>query len=201
MNLTPWSLDPRASVRAVVIGASAGGLEALLSIFVGLPAALGPPIVVVLHLPQDCPSLLPDILGYRLSMRVREAMDKQPLEPSTVYIAPPGYHLSIETDHTFSLSGECPVNHSRPAIDVLMNSAADAYGPGLVGILLTGASHDGAAGLASIKAKGGWTMVQDPRQAQSATMPEAAIRRQMPDQILSLADIHAWLLKLGNAAS
>ncbi len=189
------------SIQAVVIGASAGGVEALLKILSGLPASFVQPIIVVLHLPEDRPSLLPDILAYRLNMRVYEAMDKQPIEASTLYVAPSGYHLSVEKDHSLSLSGEAAVNYSRPSIDVLMTSAADAYGPALAGILLTGANHDGAAGMAHIKARGGWTVVQNPEQAQSSTMPQAAIKRQAPDLILSLDDIHALLLKLGQAPS
>lgn len=183
--------------EAVVIGASAGGVDALLKLLASLPADFEPPILVVLHLPEDRPSLLVNILGHRLALRVSEAMDKQPIEASTVYVAPPGYHLSVEQDHTLSLSGEMPVNHSRPSIDVLMTSAAIAYGPGLLGILLTGASHDGAEGMATIKARGGWTVVQDPAQAQSPVMPESAIRRHTPDLVASLDDIHALLLKLG----
>jgi two-component system chemotaxis response regulator CheB len=200
----PSSPSPEFDVRtiqAVVIGASAGGVEALLKVLVGLPAPYAAPIIVVLHLPEDRPSLLAEILAYRLAMPVHEAVDKQPIEASTVYIAPPGYHLAVESDHTLSLSGELPVNYSRPSIDVLMASAADAFGPGLLGILMTGANHDGAEGMARVKARGGWTVVQSPDQAQAATMPEAAIRRQAPDLILSLADIHALLLKLGQDRS
>lgn len=199
-TVSPPPLDVP-SPQAVVIGASAGGVEALLKLLVGLPADFKAPIIVVLHLPEDRPSLLPNILGYRLAMRVCEAADKQPIEPATVYVAPPGYHLSVESDHTLSLSGEMPVNYSRPSIDVLMESAANAYGPGLIGILLTGANHDGAEGMAHIKAKGGWTVVQTPAQAQSSIMPEAAILRQAPDLVISLDDIHAWLLKLGRNPS
>jgi len=193
-------LDTR-TIQAVVMGASAGGVEALLKVLVGLPAPYPVPIIVVLHLPEDRPSLLAEILAYRLAMPVREAMDKQPIDPSTVYIAPPGYHLAVECDHTFSLSGEMPVNYSRPSIDVLMGSAADAFGAGLLGLLMTGAHHDGPEVPARVQALGGWTVVQDPGQAQAATMPQAAIRRQAPDLILSLADIHALLLKLGRDRS
>lgn len=193
-------LDTRA-IQAVVMGASAGGVEALLKVLVGLPAPYPAPIILVLHLPEDRPSLLAEILSYRLTMSVCEAMDKQPIVPSTVYIAPPGYHLAVENDHTLSLSGEPPLNYSRPSIDILMASAADAFGPGLLGILMTGANHDGAEGLARVKARGGWTVVQNPEQAQAATMPESAIRRQAPDHILSLDDIHALLLKLGRDRS
>lgn len=196
----PIEFDTRA-IQAVVMGASAGGVEALLKVLVGLPAPYPVPIIVVLHLPEDRPSLLAEILSYRLDLSVCEAMDKQPIEASTVYIAPPGYHLAVETDHTLSLSGEPPLNYSRPSIDILMASAADAFGPGLLGILMTGANHDGAEGLARVKARGGWTVVQNPEQAQAATMPESAIRRHAPDHILSLADIHALLLKLGRDRS
>lgn len=199
---TSTSLELEAStIQAVVIGASAGGVDALMKVLVGLPASFALPVIVVLHLPEDQPSRLPDILAYRLDVRVREALDKQPIEPGTVYLAPSGYHLSVEADHSLSLSGEDPVNYSRPSIDVMMVSAADAYGPGLVGILLTGANHDGAQGMARIKARGGWTVVQNPEQAQSDTMPLAAIRLQAPDLILSLGDIHALLLKLGREIS
>ena len=197
---SPFDLESR-PIRAVVIGASAGGVDALMKVLVGLPASFTLPVMVVLHLPEDKPSRLPEILAYRLEVRVSEAMDKQPIEPGTVYVAPTGYHLSVEADHSLSLSGEAAVNYSRPSIDVLMNSAADAYGSGLVGILLTGANHDGAQGMARIKARGGWTVVQNPEQAQSDTMPLAAIRRQAPDLILSLSDIHALLLKLGREKS
>lgn len=199
---TSTSFDPESrAIQAVVIGASAGGVDALMKVLVGLPASFSLPIMVVLHLPEDKPGRLPEILAYRLQIRACEAMDKQPIEPGAVYVAPTGYHLSVESDHSLSLSGEDPVNYSRPSIDVLMASAADAYGPGLVGILLTGANHDGAQGMARIKARGGWTVVQNPEQAQSDTMPLAAIRRRAPDLILSLSDIHALLLKLGREKS
>lgn len=199
---TSTSFDPESrAIQAVVIGASAGGVDALMKVLVGLPASFSLPIMVVLHLPEDKPSRLSEILAYRLQLRACEAMDKQPIEPGTVHVAPSGYHLSVEADLSLSLSGEDPVNYSRPSIDVLMSSAADAYGPGLVGILLTGANHDGAQGMARIKARGGWTVVQNPEQAQSNTMPLAAIQKQAPDLILSLSDIHALLLKLGREKS
>jgi two-component system chemotaxis response regulator CheB len=127
---------------------------------------------------------------------VREAADKESIAPGTVYFAGPGYHLSVEMDKTFSLSGEAPVHYSRPSIDVLMESAADAYGPGLAGILLTGANADGAAGLAKIRRQGGLTVVQDPAEAQAPTMPQAAIRTLQPNLILTLDGIHGLLLQL-----
>lgn len=186
----------RRAIEAVVIGASAGGVDALLDVLPGLPATFRLPIVVVLHLREDRPSLLAHLFGLRLPIAVREANDKETIAAATLYFAPPGYHLSIEPDRSFSLSCEAPVHFSRPSIDLLMESAADAYGPALAGILLTGASSDGAAGLARIKHCGGYTVVQNPAQAQVATMPEAALRQHTPDQILDLKDIRSLLPKL-----
>lgn len=186
----------RHPIEAVVIGASAGGVDALMTLLPGLPPTFGLPIVVVLHLPEGRPSLLAHIFGLRLSMPVREASDKENIAPSTVYFAPPGYHLSVEQDRSFSLSCEAPVHFSRPSIDLLMESAADAYGPALAGILLTGANFDGAAGLAKIKERGGYTIVQNPAQAQVATMPQAALRQHTPDLILDLQDIRSLLPQL-----
>jgi two-component system chemotaxis response regulator CheB len=184
-------------IEAIVLGASAGGLQALLQILQGLPAHFALPLAAVLHLPEDRHSRVAEVFEYRLELKVVEARDKEPILASTLYFAPPGYHLSIERDRSFSLSGEAPVNFSRPSIDVLMGSAADAYGAHLAGVLLTGANFDGAEGLAKIRAQGGLTLVQDPSEAQVPTMPLAAIRRQAAELVLPLADIRALLMQLG----
>ena len=184
-------------IEAVVIGASAGGFEALLAVLKGLPASYPIPLVAVLHLPEAHESRLAELFGYRLALQVREARDKETLAPGVLYFAPPGYHLSIETDASFSLSCEDRVNYARPSIDVLFQSAADAYGKSLAGILLTGANYDGAAGLAGMQVAGALTIVQDPATAEVSTMPEAALRRMTPDLILTLAQINALLLQLG----
>lgn len=192
--------EPAHRIEAVVIGASAGGVHALLALLSGLPAGFRLPIVAVLHLPEDRDSLLVDIFQNRLQMAVREAADKESIAPGTLYFAGPGYHLSIEMDRSFSLSCEPPVQYARPSIDVLMASAADAYGAHLAGILLTGANFDGAAGLARIRRRGGLTVVQDPAEAQAPTLPEAAIRTLHPDLILTLDSIRSLLLTLdGNS--
>lgn len=183
-------------ISAIVIGASAGGIRALLKILSPLPVTYQLPIVVVLHLPHDRDSKLIDVFQYHSALPVREAQDKEHIKAGTLYFAGTGYHLSIEHDHSFSLSCEEPVSYARPAIDVLMQSAADAYGPRLAGFLLTGANHDGADGLARIKAAGGLTVVQDPNEAEISVMPQAAINCCEPDMILSLHDIHALLLQL-----
>lgn len=187
------------SIEAVVIGASAGGVQALLTVLADLPRSFRLPLIVVLHLPEGRDSQLAEIFQYRLPIAVREAADKETILPGTLYFAGPGYHLLVEMDRTFSLSSEEPLHYSRPSINVLMESAADAYGPALAGILLTGANEDGATGMARIKQQGGLTVVQDPTEAAVPTMPEAAIRRQAPDFILKLAGIRDFLLKFDRA--
>ena len=185
------------AIEAVVIGASAGGFEALLAVLKGLPPTYPMPLVAVLHLPENHESRLPELFGYRLELQVREARDKESLAPGVLYFAPSGYHLQVETDRSFSLSCEDRVNYARPSIDVLFETAADAYGKSLAGILLTGANYDGAAGLAGMKVAGALTIVQDPATAEVPTMPEAAIRRMAPDLVLPLAQIHSLLQRLG----
>jgi len=179
--------------EAVVIGGSAGGVDALVALLPALPAGFTLPVFCILHMPGDRESRLAELFDERLPVPVKEAADKEEIAPGTVYFAGPGYHLSVERDRTFSISCEPPVHFARPAIDVLMESSADAYGPGLAGILLTGANHDGADGMARIRARGGFTVVQDPADAQAPTMPVSAINRCKPHLILPLARIHALL--------
>ncbi|BBR54404.1 MULTISPECIES: chemotaxis protein CheB [Pseudomonas] len=183
-------------VAAVVIGASAGGVSALLQVLGGLPEGFAIPVLCVLHLPDDRHSQLATVLQRRLHRPVHEARDKERIVDGVIYVAGPGYHLSIERDLTLSLSQEDPVHFSRPAIDFLFQSAADAYGAGLLGVLLTGANEDGAEGLLQIKNSGGRTVIQDPRDAQVAQMPEAALALQQPDHILSLSGIGHLLATL-----
>ncbi len=186
----------RPTIEAVVIGASAGGVDALMSLLHALPAGWRLPLVAVLHLPEQHESRLAEVFGHRLALPVREALDKDRIAPATLYFAAPGYHLSIERDRSFSLSCEPPLRWSRPSIDVLMGSAADAYGPALAGFLLTGANEDGADGLALIHRAGGLTAVQDPDEAQAPTMPRAALARHRPDHILTLRELRELLLQL-----
>ncbi|WP_339532462.1 chemotaxis protein CheB [Pseudomonas mucidolens] len=183
-------------IEAVVIGASAGGVEALLSIFAALPSGFALPIIVVLHLPDERRSQLSEVFGRRVSVPVREAQDKELIKPGTLYFAGPGYHLSVEQDRSLSLSQEDRVHHSRPAIDYLFTSAADTYGSGLLAILLTGANQDGAEGLAQVKQSGGTTVVQDPNEARISVMPLAALALHTPDHILTLSRIAVLLASL-----
>jgi len=186
---------PRA-IEAIVIGASAGGIDALLQLLPGLPATFSIPIIVLLHVPDDRESRLAEIFGLRCALPTCEARDKDTIHDRMIYFAGAGYHLSIERGHIFSLSCEPPLHYSRPSIDILMESAADAYGTGLLGILLTGANDDGAAGLHHVQECGGMTIVQDPMEAQVSIMPAAALDVFIPDKILRLNDIHALLLTL-----
>lgn len=181
---------PRA---AIIVAGSAGGVEALLKLLSGLPATMHVPLICMLHMPANRDSRLAELFGERLPVAVREAADKQAIEAATVYFAGSGYHLSIEADCSFSLSCEPPVHFARPAIDILMSSAADVYGPALIGILLTGANSDGAIGMQQIHARGGFTVVQDPADAQVPTMPQAAIAACAPDLVLPLSGIREFL--------
>jgi len=162
-------------MRAVVIGASAGGVQALSQVLPSLPVDFPLPVLVVVHIPPRRDNALVDLFAGKCRIPVKEAEDKEPLEPGTIYFAPPDYHLLVEAGGTLALSSDEPVNHSRPAIDVLFESAADAFGTGLAGIVLTGANSDGAEGLRAICAAGGQAIVQDPVSAEVATMPRAAL--------------------------
>ncbi|WP_214510260.1 chemotaxis protein CheB [Pseudomonas brassicacearum] len=183
-------------IEAIVVGASAGGVEALLRVFGHLRKGFGVPILVVLHLPDERESQLARVFGHRLAVPVEEARDKQDIVPGTLYVATPGYHLSVEADRSLSLSLEEPVHHSRPSIDVLFESAADVYGQKLLAVVLTGANNDGACGLAKVRELGGITVVQDPDEAQVSTMPQAALALHEPDHILTLQGIGQLLAGL-----
>ena len=183
-------------IRALVIAGSAGGVDALLALLPRLPGGYSLPVVAMLHVPEHRDSRLAELFATRMAVPAQEAADKEAIAPGTVYFAGSGYHLSIEKDFRFSLSCEPPVNFARPAIDVLMASAAEAYGPHLAAVLLTGANQDGAEGMRLVKQHGGLTIVQDPAEAQVATMPEQAIKLQAPDLVLTLPEIGDLLLLL-----
>lgn len=188
-----------ARVTAIAIGTSAGGIEALSVVLPALPATLKPPVFVVLHLPRERPSLLVEIFSPKCARPIREALDKEPISPGTVYFAPPDYHLLIDEGPQLALSVDDLVHFSRPSIDVLFESAADIYGPGLMGILLTGGNQDGAAGLQAIAAAGGVTIVQSPGDAAAPFMPNAALRLGRPDHMLTLIEIAELLRTLRSA--
>jgi two-component system chemotaxis response regulator CheB len=182
-------LDLRTDVDVVLVGASAGGFEALLQICAALPVDFSLPMLVVLHLPPDTPSPVAHLLGQRCARPVVEALDKQPVEPGTVVIAPPGYHLLVERARTLALSVDEPVLHSRPAIDPLFESAAIAYGARVLALLLTGASADGTAGVAAVRRRGGRAWLQQPEDARVPIMPASAIQHAGADAVLTLPQI------------
>lgn len=163
-----------ARVDAVVVGGSAGAIDALGGLLGELPADFALPVVVVVHLPRQHPSLLAEAVAHRCRLPVHEAEDKAPLSAGVVHVAPPDYHLLIDAGPRCALSVEEPVNYSIPSIDVLFESAADVFGDRVAGVVLTGANDDGARGLAAIAAAGGPVFVQDPREASVPQMPEAA---------------------------
>ena len=186
----------RGPIRAIVLGASAGGIEALNELLPALPAQLPVPVFVVQHLIPDRPSLLPQLFAPRCRLPLVEALDKTPIEAGVVYFAPPDYHLLIDREGILTLSVDEPVHFSRPSIDVLFESASEIYGEGLLAVLLTGANEDGAAGIHAVSDAGGQTIVQNPATAQVAIMPNAALALTAPTLVLNLAQIVAILRTL-----
>jgi two-component system, chemotaxis family, protein-glutamate methylesterase/glutaminase len=178
----------RPPVEALVIGGSAGSVEALGVLLPGLPADF-PPVLIVVHVLATSPNPLGALFEPRCALRVASVEPGEPIERGALYFAPAGYHLLVETDRRCALSIEPPVHFSRPSIDVLFESAAEAYGPALVGVVLTGASSDGAHGLQAVHARGGRTFVQDPATAEHAVMPAAALRAVPEARVASLSGL------------
>ncbi len=177
---------PLGGIEAVVMGASAGGIEALSEVLQALPATFRPALIIVQHLPRDRASMLLGIFSRRCVLPVVEAYDKLAITPGTVFLAPADYHLLVDVGPQLALSIEAPVHFSRPAIDVLFESAADVYGVKVMGVVLTGANADGADGLEAIRAGGGVTVVQDPETADYPVMPQAALSRGPADYVVAL---------------
>lgn len=176
-------------IAAVVIGASAGGIEALSAILPALRKGAHVAVFIVVHLPKDRPSLLPTLFAERCALTVREAISGEPIAMETIYFAPADYHLLLDDSYCIALSIDEAVNYSRPSIDVLFESAADLYGSQLIGILLSGGNDDGSQGLLRIQRCGGYTIVQLPETAKVAQMPAAALLRMTPNAVLTLPQI------------
>lgn len=185
MTMPPSTHLPR-TIECVVVGASAGGFEALQRVTQALPAGFAPALLAVLHLPPERPSRIAPLLAARCRCPVTEAVDKQPILPGHVIIAPPDYHMLVERGGTVALSIDPPVLLSRPAIDPLFESAALVYGPRLLALLLTGASSDGTAGLATVRRRGGLAWVQEPEDARMPMMPASALQHCGADAVLTL---------------
>lgn len=179
--------------QAVVIGVSAGGIAALGKILPVLPEDYGLALLIVQHISADGGNYLVEHFATGCALPVVEAADKEPVRQGTIYFAPPNYHLLVERTKTIALTVDAKVNYARPSVDVLFETAAEAYCDSLIGVVLTGANNDGAAGLVKIKELGGLTIVQSPKSAEAKAMPMAAIDALEVDYILDLEDIGHFL--------
>ncbi len=179
----------------VVIGGSAGSLEVILKMAEALPTKAAAVFVIVVHRKSDGDSILGELLSLRTSMPVKEVEDKEPVVLNTIYLAPCGYHLLLEDKHNFSLDSSEKVHHSRPSIDVTFESVAEVYGDRAIGVLLSGANADGAAGLQKIKQAGGHTIVQDPASAEVDYMPRQGISRGGAEVVIPADALGAYLRK------
>ena len=179
--------------KAVVIGGSTGSIDVLLQVLPALHSPLPFALIIVVHRKNTADSTLANLLALKTRIPVREVDDKDPVLPGHIYLAPADYHLLLEQDETFSLDDSEKVHYSRPAIDVTFESAADVFGPALVGILLSGANADGTIGLRAIKQAGGATVVQQPDTAQVAYMPQQAIAYAPVDFVLTIPELTAFM--------
>lgn len=182
--------------RVVVLGCSMGGMSAMEHLFATLPSDFPLPIVAAQHRYRTSGEALPAFLRRHTRLDVVDASDKQWIRPGHVYLAPADYHLLVDRNGELSLSVDAAVAYSRPSIDVLFESAADAFGSGVIGVVLTGANADGASGVKRIKERGGFVVVQDPVTAESPEMPRAAIEATRVDRILPLDRIGPFLVEL-----
>jgi two-component system, chemotaxis family, protein-glutamate methylesterase/glutaminase len=172
----------------LIIGGSAGSLEVILEVLPLLRHDLDYAILLVLHR-RSGDSLLTGLLSDKTSLEVKEAEEKEAITPGVIYIAPANYHLLVEKDKTLSLDYSEKIHYSRPAIDASYETAAEAYGPLLIGVLLSGANADGAEGLLQIKQAGGFTIVQDPNEASVSYMPQQAIEKNAATKIVKTTQI------------
>lgn len=182
----------------IIIGGSAGSITALMRLLPVLAPHMHLPMILVLHRKENEESILAEVLANKTHKTVKEIEEKETIQPDTIYLAPADYHLLLEKNRTFSLDFSEKVNYSRPSIDVSFESAADVYGSSLIGILLSGANADGAAGLEKIKAAGGITIAQDPNDAEVGYMPEQAIIRSNVDFVFNTGAIGSFLNSLPN---
>lgn len=185
---------------AIVIGASTGGVQALKTLIGALPVDFPVPVLIVQHISADAGNGMARLLDNICAIAVKEADELDVPAPGTVYLAPPNYHLLVEQDASLSLSADPPVSYARPSVDVLFESAAAAFGAGLIGVILTGANHDGAHGAQVLKRRGGVLIVQDPADADARQMPEAALAATTADHIVTLDNMAALLLHLAMPA-
>jgi two-component system chemotaxis response regulator CheB len=182
-----------ANKSLVLIGGSAGSLDVLLRLLPGLHAQMHVPIVIVLHRKNTNDSTLRQLLASKTTRRVKEVEEKEAVEPDTIYLAPPDYHLLFEQDRTFALDYSEKINYSRPSIDVSFESAAEVYGPELLCILLSGGNADGTEGFRYIRQMGGTTAVQQPDTADVSFMPQHALDNGLADHIVAAGEMAAFI--------
>jgi len=198
-------MTARPEFRAIVIGVSSGGVQALSALLGALPGEFPLPILVVQHISPEAGDGLARLLNAHGPLRVKEADEMEMPAAGHVYLAPPNYHLLVEPDGHLALSADLPVSYARPSVDVLFETAAEAWGPGLIGVILTGANHDGSRGLAHVKMRGGLAIVQDPADAEAPQMPMAAIAAlaalddKALDHVVALADLPTLLITLAGS--
>lgn len=186
----------RMPYQAVAIGVSSGGVQALKRLLGALPPDFPLPVLIVQHISPDAGGGMARLLDDLCAIRVKEADEQDAIEPATVYLAPPNYHLLVESGGFLALSADPPVSYARPSVDVLFESAAAVFGAGLIGIVLTGANYDGARGVQAIKRRGGMVVVQDPEDAETPQMPQAALAAVTPDHVVPLGGMAALLMRL-----
>ena len=185
-----------ASYGIAVVGTSWGGLAALRELVSVLPADLVMPVVLIQHRHKMSDHLLATLLQDRTALKVWEVEDKMPMEPGSIYVAPPDYHLLVEPKH-FTLSVEEPIRYSRPSIDLTFSSAVDIFGERTIGAVLTGANADGAEGLRRIAERRGLTLVQEPATAESPAMPTAALKAVPASRVLTVRAIGELIGQMG----
>lgn len=188
------------SIRLVAIGASLGGLEALGTLLASLPADFAPSVAIVQHRERGAGGDLLALLQARATLPLVEVEDKMAIMPRRIHLAPSDYHLLVEAG-VFTLSIDPPINYVRPSLDLLLMTAAETFGCGLVGVVLTGTGEDGARGLAAVTARGGIAIVEDPASAAQPGMPAAALRAAPGATVLPLAAIGPFLVRHGRAGS
>lgn len=189
----------RNSFRIVVIGVSTGGVKALRLLLEGLPGDFPLPVLIVQHISPESGDGMAKLLDAQCTISVKEADEGEEIRPGTVYLAPPDYHLLLEAGGFMTLSVDPPVCYARPSVDVLFESAADVFGSGVIGVILTGANHDGSQGLKAIRREGGICIVQDPLDAEADEMPKAAIAATRVEHILPLPEIAPLLRQLAGS--
>lgn len=182
--------------KAVVIGTSAGGVTALSRILSRLPKDFRLPVMVVIHVPPDKPSIMSSLFRGKCGAPVKEIEDKEEIVDGTVYFAAPDYHMLVEPSKRLSLSMDERVFHSRPSIDVLFESASHCFGDSLIGVILTGANEDGANGLNAVERVGGVAIVQTPQEAEHQEMPRAAIEKCKSARVMTLEEIANYLVEV-----